>query len=303
MKYSLLIALLALVFGANAQHEWVYSMQSFNLYDGIGAAAGMYERSAINARYRHQWVGVEGAPQTALISYQTRLNGRLGFGVRAMAETLGAFDRTATVAHISWRSGLGKGELAFALGGGVLYEKMSRDRIAALHADDPALTGAPDQVAPLVNASALYRSERWFAGVEAQHLLPRESTWGELTTTGKVAELTLFTGSTHALNDDWSVRPMAALRYSTSRQLLPELQAGMWYRQNLWFGLGYRHAAAAYAFTEYRIRNKYRLAYNFGWPLMQYTVAPATAGNHELMLGIFWGKSERRTLQSIRYFQ
>ena len=303
MKYRLLIAVLAVALGANAQHEWVYSMQSFNLYDGVGAAAGMYERSALSARYRHQWVGVDGAPQTALISYHTRLNERLGLGIRTMAETLGAFDRTAAIAHLSWRTALGKGELAFALGGGVLYEKMSRDRIAALHADDPALIGAPDQLAPLVNASAMYRSERLFVGIEAQHLLPRESNWGELTTTGKVAELSLFTGSVHAISANWSVRPMAAVRYSTAGQLLPELQAGMWYRQNLWFGVGYRHLAAAYGFAEYRIRNKYRFAYSFGWPIVQYTVAPMTSGNHELMLGIFWGKAERRTLQSIRYFQ
>ncbi len=283
------------------QHEWVYTMQSFNVYDGVGAAAGMYDQSALNVRMRSQWLGVEGAPQTALASYQTRLNQRLGLGVRVMAEEIGAFNRNALVSHLSWRTRLAKGELAFALGGGVVYEKIARERINALHADDPVFTGANDQWAPLVNASVMYRNERFFIGVEAQHLLPRESTWGALTTAGKVTEVVALLGASVSLSEDWSLRPLAALRYNAAGALLPEVQAGMWYRQNFWFGGGYRYESAAYAFAEYRIRSRYRLAYSFGWPLMQWS--PSMAGNHELMLGVFWGKTKLRTLESVRYFQ
>ncbi len=301
MRKCLAIVLVALPMWLSAQHEWVYTMQSFNLYDGIGAAAGMYEQSAVNLRMRSQWWGVEGAPRTGMVSYQTRLNDRLGLGVRTMTERIGAFDRTAAIAHLSWRTPLQNGELAFALGGGVLYEKLARERINALHTDDPVFIGAADQIAPVVNASAMYRNKRFFAGVELQHLLPRESTWGELTTSGKVTEATLLAGSMHQLNDDWSLRPMLALRYSLAGQLLPEVQAGLWYRQNLWFGGGYRHDVAAYGFAEYRIRGKYRFAYSFGWPTMQWS--PVMAGNHELMLGLFWGKSRKKSLDSIRFFQ
>ncbi len=302
MKNTLIILVCLMAqLAVSAQQEWVYTMQSFNLYDGIGAAAGMYERSAVNLRMRAQWVGIEGAPQTGVVSYQTRLNDRLGFGVRTLAERIGAFDRTLAVAHLSWRTRLQKGELAFALGGGVAYEKLSPERVNALHTDDPLFTGRVDQVAPLLNASAMYRSERFFVGIEAQHLLQTQSNWGELTTDGKVSEVALLAGSTHNLNSDWAVRPMVALRYSTAGILLPEAQAGLWYRQNLWFGAGYRHAAASYAFAEYRIRGKYRFAYSFGWPVTAWS--PSMAGNHEVMFGLFWGKSERKSLESIRYFQ
>lgn len=301
MKHLFTAVLLLLTCVTSAQHEWVYTMQSLNLYDGVGAAAGMYERSAVNLRMRSQWWGVEGAPRTGMLSYQTRINNRLGLGIRTMSEQIGAFDRTAALMHLSWRTRLSNGELALALGGGVLYEKLSRDRITALHADDPVFIGASDQVAPVLNASALYRNERFFMGVEAQHVLAQERTWGMLTTTGKITEATVLAGSTHALNEDWSVRPLVAVRYSFAGQLMPEVQGGLWYRQNLWFGAGYRHAASAYGFAEYRIRNKYRFAYSVGWPVMQWS--PVMAGNHELMVGLFWGKSETRTLQSIRYFQ
>lgn len=299
MKRSVLALLLLLPCALHAQHEWVYSMQALNLYDGIGAAAGMYDRSAINLRARTQWLGVDGAPETAQLSYQTRLNQRLGFGIRINGESIGAFDRSAAVAHLTWRTALGKGELAFGLGGGLGYEMLRPERLTARDAGDPLFIGLENQMSPLVNASAMFRNERVLIGLETQHLLRNATPWGEITTT-RQPEALLIAGSSHALNAKWDLRPLAAVRYSAQGIVLPELQLGLWYSKQLWFGAGYRHQTAAYGFCEYRLRNKYRIAYSYGAPI---GLTPPRAAHHEVMLGLFWGKNDARRIESIRYFQ
>lgn len=298
IRIVVVLALLAPL-ALRAQHEWVYTMQAFNLYDGIGAAAGMYDRSAVNLRGRAQWLGVTGAPETAQLSFQTRLNQRLGFGVRVNGETIGAFDRTAAVAHLTWRTELGKGELAFGLGGGVGYEMLQPERLTSRDANDPLFIGLTSQISPLVNASVMFRNERIFVGLETQHLLRNETTWGEITTSRQVEAL-LIAGSSHVLSPKWDFRPLAAVRYSAHGIVLPELQLGLWYSKQLWLGAGYRHNTSAYGFCEYRLRNKYRIAYSYGAPI---GLTPPRAAHHEVMLGLFWGKNDTRRIESIRYFQ
>lgn len=287
-----------LLFG---QQEWLYTMQALNLYDGNGAAAGMYERQAIHLRLRSQWLGMEGAPRTGQMSYHKTLGDRLAIGTRWMSEQIGAFDRSRALIHLGWRTRLGKGQLSFALGGGLGYERMLRERVDALHPDDPGLQGNLQQWTPLVSAAVLYRNENLFAGVELNRGLRGSSQWGLLSSSGPQQEVLLMLGSSHAMSPSWSIRPMLGLRYSDSGALLPELQAGAWYRNTLWFGGGYRLNSAAYAFAEFRIQRKYRIAYSFGWPT--HLQSPGMAAHHELMLGIFWGKVEQKNIQSFRYFQ
>lgn len=300
MRRLTLIALLLLgAMTAGAQQDWLYTMQALNLYDGNAAAAGMYERNALHLRYRHQWLGTEGAPQTLQATWHTALGAKLGWGVRMNAERIGAFDRSQAVTHLAYRLQLRKSELRFALGGGVGYERLATDRMNILDADDAVLSGDLDQLDPLAQFAFMWRSKRLFIGAEVNQWFSSERSWGTVRTSGRTREALVMAGSMHALNNDWSLRPMLAARWSDAGAFLPEAQLGAWWRETFWFGAGYRWDAAAYGFAEYRYRGKIRLAYSFGVPVN--TIA--NPSQHELMIGLLWGGNRRRTVASSTYFQ
>lgn len=302
MKKGLLIITLFTSICAGAQQEWVYNLSSLNFYEGVSAAAGMYGRPTLSLRHRQQWMGIEGAPQTQLIAFHMPLKNNLSFGTRLRHDRAGAFDQLSAVAHLGYTLHLEQSKLTFALGGGLSYDQFLADQLNALHSDDPALVGGNAiQYRPLVNASMMYRTQKWFVGIEAQRILSQKSNWNGLQTAGEVPEAFLLGGVDIAIADKWALRPMAAVRASASQQLLPELQLGAWYNKVLWVGAGYRWNAAAYGFIEYRFLKKYRVAYSFGVPVQAWQ--PAQSGSHEIMLSMSWGGSPTTRTQSLRYFQ
>lgn len=296
MRRLLIISLVFLGVQASAQVEWVYSMQALNLYDGNAAAAGMYDRTSVNVRYRQQWAGVEGAPETFLLTANTSF-GALGGGLRLRREQLGSFERTLATMDVSYKLDMRQGELRFALGGGMRHERLDVGSMLLSDGIDDPVINAEAQLAPLVNAALMYRNDRFFLGVEANHLMAQSRRIRSDVTIP--VEAMLILGSQHQLNEMLSIRPMAALRYADNGALLPELQLGAWWKKTIWFGTGYRWDTEAYAFMEYRLRRKVRFAYGVGLPAVAW--APG-ALNHEVMVGWIVGRKER-SVESIRNFQ
>ncbi len=298
----LLILLYAIIVGFEsfAQQDWMYSMQTLNMYDGNAAAAGMYDRASLNLRTRNQWIGIDGAPNTQLLSFHTPIKDKpLAFGVRVMHEGIGVVDRSMAAVHLAYKLKLGEGELSFALGGGAAIDRLDLTELNALD-DETLLSSNVQQSSVLTEAAALYRNKRFFLGVEGRHLLKNQVDWNGFTTDGRTTELLAMAGANMDLNAQWSLRPLLAARYAANGRLLPEAQLGAWYSQTFWVGAGYRLESSAYAFAEFRIKRKYRIGYAFGMPTQAWSVGQAST--HEVMLGILFGKPTTN-LSSLRFFQ
>lgn len=297
-----LLFLVCLVVGGEtyAQQDWMYSMQTLNLYDGNAAAAGMYDRAAVNLRTRNQWVGIEGAPNTQLLSFHAPIKDKpLAFGVRLMHEGIGVVDRSMGVVHLAYKLRLGEGELSFALGGGIALDRLDLESLNALE-DETMLSANVQQSSILTEAAALYRTKNVFIGIEGRHLLKNQVEWTELTTDGRATEMLAMAGGTIRVSESWSLRPLVAARYTTTGQVLPEAQLGAWFNKTFWLGAGYRLESSAYAFAECRIKRKYRIGYSFGMATQAWSVGQAST--HEIMLGILFGKPTTN-LSSLRLFQ
>lgn len=279
---------------AFAQQEWVYTMQALNMYDGNAAAAGMYETGSINLRYRSQFTGIDGAPRTLMATGNGQV-GQVGVGMRIQMDAFGIFSRSTAVVHAAYAVKTGNGELRFGLGGGLSTVRLDNVVLPSPVApEDPAVNAPMGERVPVVQGALMYRNQKFFLGAELNNAFANESVTG-LDTQREV--LAMF-GLQHKLNADWSLRPMLAARWNDSGNLLPEGQLGLWLKEMVWLGAGYRWDAEAYGFLEYRVKRKVRIAYSFGTS----TSLSGLGANHEVMLGyIFPGKN--RSIQNIRYFQ
>lgn len=66
---------------AQAQQDLQYTQFMFNKMAYNPAYAGSFESPTLTAIYRKQWIGLEGSPETQVLSYNQRmLNNRVGIG-------------------------------------------------------------------------------------------------------------------------------------------------------------------------------------------------------------------------------
>ena len=89
-KYMVMAVMLLAATVANAQQDAHYSLYMFNGLYLNPAYAGSHEVVDLMAIYRHQWAGIDGAPQTGNLSVHGALRRyQYGVGLRGFGEHIG----------------------------------------------------------------------------------------------------------------------------------------------------------------------------------------------------------------------
>lgn len=282
-----------------AQQEWIHTQQAFSLYDVNAAAVGDGARQAIAIRYRNQWTGVEGAPESMQFSYQSPYSQRnIALGTQVFRESIGAHSNTSLQATVGYRLKLNtRSRIHFALEGGVLNMGFDQAKLIAQQVNDPSLS-KPDQSnwSPILNAAIFWRNERMYAGMEANRLI--ESNTGVTENYRQSMHLNLIAGHVFKLGRAGILKPMAIIRMNEGSTQW-EAQTAIFLNGQLWLGTGYRQHFGFLGFLEYQFSPRLRLGYSIDLPT-EIEIAPGMT--HELFLGIQWAHRNDRG-PSIRYFQ
>ncbi len=114
-KLLLLIGILTTV-AANAQQEVMYTQFMFNKMVHNPAYAGSFESPELTAVFRRQWAGLEGSPQTILLSYtQPILRNRVGIGGNLSRTSIGINRMITLDIDYAYRISLDRGVLSIGL--------------------------------------------------------------------------------------------------------------------------------------------------------------------------------------------
>jgi type IX secretion system PorP/SprF family membrane protein len=81
LRLYLFITLFSSFLTTHAQEYPIYNQYYFNYYLINPALAGVNDCSYFMLTHKQQWVGIEDAPYTTSMSYQTRFSGNIGMGV------------------------------------------------------------------------------------------------------------------------------------------------------------------------------------------------------------------------------
>ncbi|MCD8406310.1 type IX secretion system membrane protein PorP/SprF, partial [Tenacibaculum dicentrarchi] len=89
IRYSILL-ILCIISGINAQQDPQYTQYMYNTMTVNPAYAGSNGHSIINLLGRTQWVGVDGAPDSQTLSYDTPLGySGVGLGINLTNDRIG----------------------------------------------------------------------------------------------------------------------------------------------------------------------------------------------------------------------
>ncbi|MCK5824078.1 MAG: PorP/SprF family type IX secretion system membrane protein [Ichthyobacteriaceae bacterium] len=134
---KLLVVLLLLVSKAEAQQLPVYNQFKYNQFVLNPALSGSDDKSIMALIHRNQWIGVDGAPETSLISFNgKRTNDNVGYSGYLYHDQTGILQTTSFYGGYSFSFLATEGfRISLGLSVGVINEGINKSEIVADRSD------------------------------------------------------------------------------------------------------------------------------------------------------------------------
>jgi type IX secretion system PorP/SprF family membrane protein len=284
---------------AQGQQEWSYTQYLFNFYDINSAYAGNHGAGSFGVRYRSQWIGMAGSPETQYISYHTpAFQNRIGWGIKLVTENIGARNQSMAKGSAAYKLHMDKGSLSFGIAAGILRQSIDVKSLKVADPHDAQLAYLGERtLTPLVDVSVFYHTKRFYAGLESTRINRTRFNHHENSLARLYYNLVGMVGYMHPIKQGHILQFSSVVRLAEGKTWQPEWNVLYLLKNRCWFGGGYRlnsnaHVIACYNFTEQlRIGMSYDIALN--------TLRSFNDGSAEVFLGFnFKAKSGK----SIRYF-
>jgi len=325
MKNNLLFVLVFVSFYVGptcAQQNVQFTQYVFNSMSVNPAYAGYKEELFAQLGLRSQWVDLEGAPQTGVLSLDGLLDlygaRRHGGGVQLMADQLGPQTATSAYLNYAYRLRLDREDtqrLSFGIGAGFTQYSLDGTKITVLDDGDQSLpTGKISNFVPDIRFGIYYHNARWYAGVSIMDLLSGDNVnnpfrWDQITTDRirRRRHLYLIGGLLIDLSESVKLRPSLLYKDDFMGPSSLDLNAMAIFNDRLWLGGGIRTGVAAFRrdyrrFTGDRLTGmnavsvvmqafateRLRIGYSYDYMLSR--LSGLQNGSHELTLGVTLGR-------------
>lgn len=316
------IILMNLPVRVDAQQLPVYSQYTFNAFLLNPAVAGAEGYTAINATSREQWMGMEGAPTTNSISFQTRImkrkpvesgasvkkrylrplrSGRVGLGLNIHRDHSGISDQTGVHFTYAYHIDQTKSQFSFGLTLSFFQYFIDMNNIRLPDSKDNMLNNqSMSVIMPDINIGCYYTNQNMFGGISILNLSESSIAVSNYKESRYKMErqYNMVGGFKYDLNETTQVEPSAYIK--TSEQWKPQfdLMTKVIFDGKFWLGLGYRYGGTVIGTLGARINRCY-IGYSYDYNsnlLSRYSY-----GTHELMIALKLGDNTRRYRWMERY--
>ncbi len=296
-------------FGAvKAQQDAMYTQYMFNTLAINPAYAGSRNVLSVTGLFRSQWIGIDGAPETQTLSFDTSIPGkRIGLGLQVFNDKIGITRTSGAYASYAYRIRMERGTLALGLQAG--FAKYVADftnvRLNSGSQTDIAFGYNLNELLPNFGAGVYYNSDRFYIGASVPHLLNNKlnNPSSVVVTNGLVARqyLHLFITSGYVFNmgDDFKLKPSFLFKGSMGAPLQLDVNANFWIKDKISLGAQYRTGDAIAALVELQISDQLRMGYSYDRTISN--LQTYNSGSHEIMLRYEFG-FERDRILAPRYF-
>lgn len=248
MKQSILICSLLLLFlpKGYAQQEEHFT-QFMHYKQGLNPAyAGSRENMSITAMSRHQWLGLEGAPQTQVISLVAPvLNQRIGVGANIVRQSIGVSDFYTMDGMYAYRIKVPRGFLGIGIQASVRLLQADFSQLKGtqpITQDEAIPQGIQSKFVPNFGAGLYYDSPNFYLGFSIPRLL---STNIDLSNDGgviakEVSHAYFMTGGIIELSENLGLQPQVLLKYVTGAPLDADFNISLLIGNSFSTGVSYR---------------------------------------------------------------
>lgn len=315
-KLGLLLVISLLVCTAYAQQAPQYTQYIFNELIINPAYAGSKEILNANATHRSQWVGMEGAPTTQTFSLDgASRSGRVGFGLNAMNDQLGAQRQMGLHGNLAVRLQMSEtARLALGFAAGLAQYSLDGTRLNTGNSR-PDLAVPQHRVSELLpdfRIGAFFNTERFYTGLSVANLINTKGDEMEVTTPSR--HFFLSSGYVLDLSSAIIFKPSFLVKEDFNSPTSLDLNAFFLLGERIWLGGSYRTAVQVHsnysdeygldrrnawaAIAQLYVTPKLRLGYSYDISLN----ALRQHASHEISLGYSFFKKQDTRMLTPRYF-
>lgn len=289
LKFFITISVFScgLLFG---QQQTLFTNYMLNQYLYNPAYAGVFKGIEVNANYRQQWAGFDGAPVTAIASAYGTFNKRpnMAIGGLIINDRTGLIGRTAVYASYSYHLRLSKKlQLGFGVSGGNVSYNVKMYNAQPYDKDDDFLkSNILNANAFDANAGIYLHSKSFFFGFSSQQLTNAKIQWAN--SYGKLTpHYYATTGVNIALDKkkrEWILQPSVLARFNAPAPYQVEGTLRVIYKNMFWLGGNYRLGASASGMFGCTISKLVTFAYSYDYATT--SLQKYSNGSHELLLRV-----------------
>ncbi len=247
MKRIATLTLILLLAGlAYGQQETQYTMFMFNKLVINPGYTGSSGRPCITAFGRGQWIGIEGLPQTQLLSFHMPLaSDRIGIGASIQRDAIGPQTDYTGELYYAYRIPLGTGYLGLGIQGSVRHMRVDFSKTEATQPNDQdgaIPLGVQTRLVPNFGAGLYYHTQRFYAGFSIPRFLETniELSDNEGSISREVRHYNFLVGANFPLGESVVMEPQAWLRYVKGAPFDADFNVNFWFIDKIMGGLSYR---------------------------------------------------------------
>jgi type IX secretion system PorP/SprF family membrane protein len=285
-KRVLAIAVSFVSLTLTAQQTPQSNVYGYNKYSINPAFVGSSNCTEINFSHLNQWVKIDGAPLTSLVSVNSRIGKSFGLGGQILIDKIGMLQQISGLGTVSY--GLNFGDHNIRLGVSVGYNQYRVNPSSAIAFDnqDPIVNGGLQSAGALNTEIGLaYVWKNLELAIASKQLLQTYSNFGynNLQGYGLRRHISGLVGYRIGLNDKWSVKPSVWAK-GTNNGYQFDINADVNYKDLFYGGLGYRTNVGMIARVGMNIQKLFFIGYAYETPMSN--IASYSAGSHEIILGL-----------------
>lgn len=307
MKKIILIitAGLFVVSQSNAQQDPMVSQYMFNGLYLNPAYAGSHDYWTSTLSYRNQWVGFDGAPETAIAAVDGPIaNKNMGLGVILLHDRIGVTRQNTALFNYAYQiktSSTSK----FALGVNAGFSQFSArlSELTVWDEDQVFQNDITSKILPRFGVGAYYFGDKHYIGLSVPTLFAYQKGMDfnfDLSRASFLRRHYLFTaGYVFETSKDIKLKPSILLKYVKSAPLEADFNLSTVYKDKFWIGASFRTGDAVAIILEYQTNSYFRVGYAYDITVSK--LRNYSQGSHEIMIGIDFGRDLVK-MKTPRYF-
>lgn len=290
-----------------AQQYPLFTNYIMNEYGFNPALAGQNPYIDTRLTYRTQWVGIEDAPKTQILTINSPLKqGPIGIGGTLYNDVAGQMKRTGFSVGGSYGIKIGGDStnlsmLRLGLTAGMYSFRLSDDLLAREIDDQTLMAGMDRTWHPDLNVGIhVDLNNGIFAGISTPQLIKRDIDLvgdGSGETTDFVPHIFGVLGYDFRLNQTVTLQPSALVKYVNSAPVQLDFNIKATFQEKYWAGLAYRSEDAASVMLGIDLTQSLTAAYAYDFTLSD--LNEGSRGSHEITLGLRFGMKKDRDKDTV----
>jgi type IX secretion system PorP/SprF family membrane protein len=318
-----LLSLLIFTFtvgAAMAQQRPQYTQYVFNNYLLNPALSGIENYTDVMAGYRSQWTGLQGAPVTSYLTFNTPIGDQFingdasafpaaggenpssrlytqyyqaaephhGIGFTLVTDKAGPITQTDINATYAYHLGISATfNLALGVAAGVSRTALNTSEITTEYVDPAIYNGKGGEWSPDLGAGIWGYSSNYYFGISAQQILPQNlyySTTNSLYQNKSVAHFFFTAGYKFFMSDDLTFIPSFMIKEINPVPVTYDITGKISFRDVFWIGGSYRHDDSVGILAGFNLSSLINVGYSYD--ITTSALNTVSNGTHEIVLSL-----------------